>query len=113
MRDLGENFEEWKKLKIADVPPTLEPGVFDERYKRFEELVESEKVRLAKSGGSNLMIDGNDLISIGVKPGPVMGRILKALENEIIEDPEKNVRDHLLARAAALMHEGYSSSQKE
>lgn len=46
---------------------------------------------------SELEISGKDLIAIGVKPGPDMGRILKALLDQVLEEPELNTREQLLA----------------
>lgn len=46
---------------------------------------------------SELEIGGKDLIAIGVKPGPDMGRILKALLDRVLEEPELNTREQLLA----------------
>ena len=46
---------------------------------------------------SELEISGKDLIAIGVKPGPDMGRILKALLDRVLEEPELNTREQLLA----------------
>lgn len=46
---------------------------------------------------SELAIGGKDLIAIGVKPGPDMGRILKALLDRVLEEPELNTREQLLA----------------
>ena len=46
---------------------------------------------------SELAISGKDLIAIGVKPGPDMGRILKVLLDRVLEEPELNTREQLLA----------------
>ena len=46
---------------------------------------------------SELAIGGKDLIAIGVKPGPDMGRILKVLLDRVLEEPELNTREQLLA----------------
>ena len=46
---------------------------------------------------SELAIGGKDLIAIGIKPGPDMGRILKALFDRVLEEPELNTREQLLA----------------
>jgi tRNA nucleotidyltransferase (CCA-adding enzyme) len=52
----------------------------------------------------DLAIDGRVLIQeLGLKPGPDLGRILKALLDEVVDDPSKNQRDVLLERARALM----------
>ncbi|MCO6430483.1 MAG: HD domain-containing protein [Deltaproteobacteria bacterium] len=103
MRDLGDNFEDWREIKIADYPPIMEMEEFKERLAQFDRMVESERERLARSGGSTLAVDGNDLIALGIKPGPALGRILKALESVVIEDPELNVKDLLLERAKELI----------
>ena len=49
-----------------------------------------------------LKISGKDLIESGMKPGPVMGEVLSALLDEVIEDPDKNNKEFLLGRAKEL-----------
>lgn len=44
---------------------------------------------------SQLSIHGQDLITLGIKPGPRMGWILHALLEEVLDDPTKNTREHL------------------
>ena len=52
----------------------------------------------------DLAIDGRTLIQeLGLKPGPDIGRILKALLDEVVEEPSKNQREALLERARALL----------
>ena len=46
---------------------------------------------------SELEISGKALIAIGVKPGPDIGRIFKALLDRVLEEPELNTREQLLA----------------
>ena len=43
-----------------------------------------------------LAIDGNDLISLGISPGPEIGRILKAMLELVIEGELENDRDELI-----------------
>jgi tRNA nucleotidyltransferase (CCA-adding enzyme) len=48
----------------------------------------------------DLAINGRDLMSeLGLSPGPLLGTILRTLLDEVIEDPAKNQREALLARA--------------
>jgi hypothetical protein len=47
----------------------------------------------------DLAIDGNDLIELGFKPGPQLGRILSDLLDAVVEEPALNTRDELLRRA--------------
>lgn len=52
----------------------------------------------------DLAIDGRALMQdLGMKPGPDLGRILKALLEEVVDDPSKNQREALLERARALL----------
>jgi tRNA nucleotidyltransferase (CCA-adding enzyme) len=50
----------------------------------------------------SLAIDGDDLRSTGIRPGPMLGKILFALLDQVIEDPSRNTRDWLLREAAVL-----------
>jgi tRNA nucleotidyltransferase (CCA-adding enzyme) len=51
----------------------------------------------------DLKVDGRVLMQeLGLKPGPDLGRILKTLLDEVVEDPSKNERAVLLERARAL-----------
>jgi tRNA nucleotidyltransferase (CCA-adding enzyme) len=50
----------------------------------------------------SLAIDGDDLRSAGIPPGPALGKILAALVDRVIEDPSRNTRDWLLREAAVL-----------
>ena len=45
----------------------------------------------------DLEINGKDLIAVGVKPGPDMGRILNALLDAVLNDASLNNRDSLLS----------------
>jgi tRNA nucleotidyltransferase (CCA-adding enzyme) len=47
----------------------------------------------------DLAVDGDDLRAAGIAAGPAMGRTLQALLEWVLEDPARNTRDALLARA--------------
>lgn len=49
-----------------------------------------------------LAVTGQDLAAAGIPAGPAMGRILAALLEEVLDDPARNERAHLLARAREL-----------
>ncbi len=52
----------------------------------------------------DLAINGGMLIKeLGIKPGPDIGRVLKALLEDVVEDPEKNQPETLLERARELL----------
>jgi len=45
-----------------------------------------------------LAVNGNDLITAGVRPGPDVGEVLQRLLAEVLEDPLRNTKDYLLSR---------------
>ena len=49
-----------------------------------------------------LAVSGDDLQAAGVKPGKVMGEILRRLLEEVLDEPWRNTREHLIARAKEL-----------
>ena len=49
----------------------------------------------------DLAVDGHDLIAAGFRPGPALGRVLRELLHDVVEDPALNTRDALLTRARA------------
>jgi tRNA nucleotidyltransferase (CCA-adding enzyme) len=52
----------------------------------------------------DLKINGHDLMrELGLEPGPKIGEVLRALLEEVLDDPEKNARQRLLERARALL----------
>lgn len=48
---------------------------------------------------SDLNINGNDLIDLGIRPGKNIGRILNELLELVLEEPEFNKRDKLMSKA--------------
>lgn len=47
-----------------------------------------------------LAVNGDDLLAAGVRPGPDVGEALGRLLSDVLDDPARNTRDHLLARVA-------------
>lgn len=47
----------------------------------------------------SLAINGNDILALGVRPGPQIGQILQGLVEQVIADPQLNNRDSLLQLA--------------
>jgi tRNA nucleotidyltransferase (CCA-adding enzyme) len=80
-----------------------EPPPLDEieRLAHFRRVVEQE--RSSPHRLRDLAIDGNDLIEAGFRPGPQLGRILHDLLDAVVDDPARNTRDQLLARAKELL----------
>jgi tRNA nucleotidyltransferase/poly(A) polymerase len=68
-----------------------------EKLARFRGVVEQELSSPHRL--RDLAVDGNDLIALGFRPGPQLGRILHELLDLVVDEPALNTRDQLLARA--------------
>jgi tRNA nucleotidyltransferase (CCA-adding enzyme) len=62
-------------------------------------LVEAARSVQAPTNTSALAINGSDILTLGVKPGPQIGQILRRLTDDVVDDPHLNERDVLLERA--------------
>ena len=51
---------------------------------------------------SDLAIDGEDLMALGVEPGPALGAALKSLLGMVLEDPTRNTREQLVSASRSL-----------
>ncbi len=69
---------------------------------RLAETVARVRASGAPLAVSDLAIDGKDILSLGIPPSPAVGEILRTLLDEVLDDPSKNTREYLLARASAL-----------
>ena len=66
-------------------------------YRRALRIAYRDPIELA-----DLSVDGEDLQREGIARGPALGKILRALLEWVVEEPTRNERDSLLARARAL-----------
>jgi tRNA nucleotidyltransferase (CCA-adding enzyme) len=53
----------------------------------------------------DLAIGGGDLMKAGVRAGPQLGAMLRALLEWVLEDPARNTHDRLLARTREIAGE--------
>jgi tRNA nucleotidyltransferase (CCA-adding enzyme) len=70
-----------------------------EKLSRFRAVLQKERRHPHRL--KDLAVDGNDLIELGMKPGPEIGRVLHDLLHDVVEDPSRNTKDELLRRARA------------
>ena len=80
----------------GDTPPVDDLADLE----RLREAVRRERTSPHRIG--DLAVTGNDLIKIGFRPGPALGRALHDLLDEVLRAPELNTREQLLARAEGL-----------
>jgi tRNA nucleotidyltransferase (CCA-adding enzyme) len=67
----------------------------------FRRLLESERTSPYRL--SDLAIDGADLIALGFREGPDLGRALNGLLDRVLADPSLNTRERLLEEAKRLL----------
>jgi tRNA nucleotidyltransferase (CCA-adding enzyme) len=72
-----------------------------EELARFRDVLERE--RSSPHRLRDLAVNGADLIDVGYRPGPELGRALDRLLHEVVGDPSLNRRDWLLSRAKELL----------
>ena len=78
-------------------PPPVEEL---ERLAEFRSSVEAE--RSSPHRLADLAVGGDDLIGLGIPPGPEIGHVLRELLGAVVDNPELNTREELLRRARRL-----------
>jgi len=78
----------------TDGPPPLEDIEKLDRFRKTLQRERKQPHRLA-----DLAVNGSDLIELGYRPGPDLGRTLHELLRAVVDDPELNTREVLLERA--------------
>jgi tRNA nucleotidyltransferase/poly(A) polymerase len=73
-----------------------------------EEIIAGPPISLG-----DLAVDGSDLLSLGLPEGPLVGLMLEELLAQVIESPEANTRDELMARAREIIELGGLDRLKE
>lgn len=100
IKNVGEEYiDDLFKLRIADATSN-EKSEFDEsEIYALEERIAIIRESSAALNIKDLDIDGHQLESLGINKGPEMGRILKCLLEEVLEDPILNKKETLLILA--------------
>ncbi|HRY52834.1 MAG TPA: HD domain-containing protein [Candidatus Portnoybacteria bacterium] len=96
-----ENIDDLIALRVADRLGSGVPKAQPYRLRHFQYMV--ERVQSDPISVKMLKINGHDLMStLQIKPGPKIGAILDVLLAEVIEEPTKNTKEKLSARAGEL-----------
>ena len=95
----AEYFEDYLAIRKGDMAGQSDCNLEQRKYviahmqEMYAEIMEHKQCLKM----SELAVGGKDLIELGVNPGPDMGRILKDLLNRVLDTPELNTREQLLA----------------
>jgi len=97
-----ENVKDLIDLRIGDRLGSGTQKAESWRLKKFKKRIE-EQLKPAPFSISDMAIDGNDVMKVlNLKPGPIIGKLLLKLFEEVDEDLSKNKRDYLLKRVRQL-----------
>ena len=101
LRKLGaEGFRDLLALKRAD--NLAQNPAYQDRLKTYDALEALAEQILAENQAfrlKDLAINGEDLLALGMAPGPEMGALLNRLLDEVVSDRLPNERETLLAAA--------------
>ena len=98
----AKNIWDLINLRMCDRIGTGRPKEQPYRLRKYISMVE-EVMREPITPGT-LKIDGNTLMkTLDLSPGPRIGNLLNVLLAEVLENPNHNSKDHLLARAKELL----------
>ena len=78
---------------------------------RLRTRIRQELAKKPPFGPRDLAINGQDIMALGVAEGPAVGHILKKLVDIVLNDPDLNTREHLLALVREMM-ENLKSGKK-
>lgn len=101
LRKLGEdNLRRLFNLQAADILATVHTDIsnIESARKLLKEILDKKPILSRK----DLAIDGNDIINLGYKEGPLIGEILGEIERCVFDENLTNDREILLAFAINL-----------
>lgn len=97
LRDTAELYPQWRELKWADSSACkIDPELVDEQLADFDRVIEEVRRGPDVRKLRDLAINGNDLLSLGEPAGPLIGIILRALHEMVLDNPELNTKEALL-----------------
>jgi poly(A) polymerase/tRNA nucleotidyltransferase (CCA-adding enzyme) len=70
---------------------------------KLRKRVREEMAKKPPFGPKDLAVDGHDIMGLGIPEGPRIGLLMKALVESVLDEPELNTRDMLLALAREMM----------
>jgi len=118
MRKVGlENLQDLFRLRLADRKGNGArnglPAPIEKLKKRINKVIEEENAITVK----DLDINGRIIMDeFGLKPGPVIGRILNHLLEMVLDNPDINKRDFLIIKAGEYLNQdspGGGSASKD
>lgn len=97
-----ENINNLFFLRVCDAEATIGHRFSPDNLLAFSERINNELEKNNALTMKDLKINGRRLTELGIKPGPMMGKILKELLDEVIEAPSLNNEEYLEKEAVRL-----------
>lgn len=105
LRDTGDLFPLWRELKYADASSCMmDEHQLTKELQQFDcdiARITAEPLTLTRK---QLAVNGRDLIKAGIPQGERLGEIIDALLEMVIENPEMNNVENLMAEALKMFH---------
>jgi len=104
----GLSYKDLLRLRHADMVANLrksfDPKSFKDAVRKFRKEIVGNKnepfnLKSLKVNGKNVMD------TLGIQPGPNVGKILNSLFEEVLEDPSRNEKDFLIERIKIIWEE--------
>lgn len=96
-----DNIDDLVDLRVGDRLGSGTKVGYTTKLKQFKERV--VEVQKDPIDTRMLKIDGHDLMTeLKLTPGPILGRLMDALLEEVLDDPKRNTKQYLLKRAREL-----------
>ena len=69
---------------------------------RLRKRIREELDKKPPFGPKDLAVNGHDLMENGIPAGPQMGEVIRALVETVLDHPERNTKEQLLALAGSI-----------
>ena len=100
IRDTGPLFDLWRALKEADARACkIDSDTVTNQLRDFDVAIAEVRKGPQVSPLASLAINGTDLLELGISEGPLIGVILRALHELVLDDPSLNERSALIDKA--------------
>lgn len=104
VKNVGEDLiDDLFKLRIADANANPKSAFDPKEIQALEKRIAEVRAKDMVNKLSDLNINGQDLLALGIIPGPQLGKVLNELLDYVVDDPLNNKKDILLARARHIM----------
>lgn len=70
---------------------------------RLRQRIREELAKKPPFGPKDLAVNGHDLMAAGIPEGPILGQVIRALVERVLDEPLLNTKDELLALAREMM----------